>query len=104
MNKGPYQADVKPVRIGSISVVSGCSSLSHRIPSMTPSTDEKRFFVAWNAAYWMLRSEARRQQKARFPDCNWKQVEADDDWVSSVMLAQAELCLAAMQPVAPGSL
>lgn len=58
---------------------------------------DEKLLVAWNAAYWMMRSEARRQQKARFPDCDWKRVEADDEWVSAIVTAQAEACLDAMR-------
>ena len=63
-------------------------------------TDETRLF-AWNAAYWMMRSEARRQSRSRYPDCNWKAVEADEDWITTVATAQAELCFRAMRPGMP---
>lgn len=53
--------------------------------------------VAWNAAYWLLRSEARRQLDARFPDCDWKFVEAHDECVAAVIEAQTRLCVKAMQ-------
>ncbi len=62
---------------------------------------EENHLVAWNAAYWMMRSEARRQQKARYPDCNWRALEADDDWISTVASAQAEVCLEAMRAAKP---
>lgn len=57
---------------------------------------DEKLLVAWNAAYWMMRTEARRQRQARYPDCDWRQFEGDDDWVSSVATAQAEVCLEAM--------
>ena len=57
---------------------------------------DEKLLVAWNAAYWLMRSEARRQQHARFPDCNWKQVEEHDETVSAVVSAQVELCMEAM--------
>ena len=53
--------------------------------------------VAWNAAYWMLRSEARRQINAQFPDCNWDLVEDHDECVAAVIEAQTRLCARAMQ-------
>ena len=67
-----------------------------------PRMIDEKLLVAWNAAYWMMRSEARRQQSARFPDCNWKAVEADDDWIATVVTAQAEVCLAAMRGMKAG--
>jgi hypothetical protein len=67
-----------------------------------PRSLEDKLLVAWNAAYWMMRSEARRQRKARFPDCDWRLVESDDDWAGAVATAQAEACLAAMQGWVPG--
>lgn len=57
-----------------------------------------RLFSAWNAAYWLMRSEARRQVKARYPDCNWRAVEADEACITAVVAAQAEVCLKAMRP------
>lgn len=53
--------------------------------------------VAWNAAYWLLRSEARRQIRSRFPDCNWHLVEAHDECVATIIEAQARVCIDAMQ-------
>lgn len=53
--------------------------------------------VAWNAAYWLLQSESRRQLRSRFPDCDWKQVEAHDDCVAAVIEAQTLVCVRAMQ-------
>lgn len=52
--------------------------------------------LAWNAAYWLLKSEARRQRDARFPDCDWTLVEADEEWVAAVIEAQTRLCRQAM--------
>ena len=52
--------------------------------------------IAWNAAYWLLRSEARRQLKSRYPDCDWKQIESNDECVEAVVEAQARLCFHAM--------
>ena len=57
---------------------------------------DEKLLVAWNAAYWMMRSEAKRQQLARFPDCNWQLVEDHDEAVSAVVSAQVELCMEAM--------
>lgn len=56
-----------------------------------------RMTMAWHAAYWMARSEARRQQGARLPDCNWRQVEASEECASAVVAAQAALCMQAME-------
>lgn len=53
--------------------------------------------VAWNAAYWMLRSEARRQLNSRYPDCDWNLVEEHDECVAAVIEAQTRLCERAMQ-------
>ena len=53
--------------------------------------------VAWNAAYWLLRSEARRQTASRFPDCDWKLIETTDECVAAVIEAQARVCLMAMR-------
>ncbi len=53
--------------------------------------------IAWNAAYWLMRSEARRQGRAPYPDCNWKQVEDHDDCINTVIEAQARICRRAMQ-------
>ena len=53
--------------------------------------------VAWNAAYWLLRSEARRQTASKFPDCDWKLIEAHDECVSAVIEAQARVCMTAMR-------
>ena len=64
-------------------------------------TLDPKLLGAWNAAYWMMRSEARRQSKARFPDCNWYSVEAHEDWISAVATAQAGVCFAAMRIVQP---
>ena len=58
---------------------------------------DKKLLVAWNAAYWMIRSEAQRQNVARFPDCDWNQVESHDECVAAVVTAQAEICIKAMQ-------
>lgn len=55
--------------------------------------------VAWNAAYWLLRSEARRQLDARYPDCDWNFVETHDECVSAVIEAQTRLCVKAMQGI-----
>lgn len=52
--------------------------------------------VAWNAAYWLLRSEARRQVVSKFPDCDWKMVEANDECVTAIIEAQAKVCMDAM--------
>lgn len=52
--------------------------------------------VAWNAAYWLLRSEARRQVESKFPDCDWKMVEANDECVAAIIEAQAKVCMEAM--------
>lgn len=52
--------------------------------------------VAWNAAYWLLRSEARRQAASKFPDCDWKMVEANDECVATMIEAQAKVCMRAM--------
>jgi hypothetical protein len=59
--------------------------------------NDQNIRFAWNAAYWLLRSEARRQTKSRFPDCNWHLVEANDEWVTAVIEAQARVCIEAMQ-------
>lgn len=53
--------------------------------------------VAWNAAYWLLRSESRRQLRSRFPDCDWNQVEEHEDCVAAVIEAQTRICVKAMQ-------
>ena len=53
--------------------------------------------VAWNAAYWLLRSEARRQTASKFPDCDWKVIEANDECVAAVIEAQARVCMIAMR-------
>jgi len=58
---------------------------------------DEKLLVAWNAAYWMIRSEAERQNGARYPDCDWKQVEAHDECVAAVVTAQAEVCIEAMK-------
>lgn len=55
--------------------------------------------VAWNAAYWLLRSEARRQVESKFPDCDWKMVEANDECVATIIEAQAKICMEAMQSI-----
>ena len=52
--------------------------------------------IAWNAAYWLLRSEARRQMNSRYPDCDWSQIESSDECVEAVVEAQARLCFHAM--------
>ncbi len=52
--------------------------------------------VAWNAAYWLLRSEARRQVGSKFPDCDWKMVEANDECLATIIEAQAKICMQAM--------
>ena len=52
--------------------------------------------IAWNAAYWLLRSEARRQLQSRFPDCDWKLIESTDECVEAVVEAQARICFNAM--------
>lgn len=56
--------------------------------------------VAWNAAYWLLRSEARRQIRSRYPDCNWHLVEAHDECVATIIEAQARVCFQAMTSTA----
>lgn len=53
--------------------------------------------VAWNAAYWLLRSEARRQAASKFPDCDWKMVESNDECVATIIEAQARVCMRAME-------
>lgn len=53
--------------------------------------------IAWNAAYWLLRSEARRQLRATLPDCNWIQVEEHDECVNAVIEAQTRICRKAMR-------
>jgi hypothetical protein len=53
--------------------------------------------IAWNAAYWLLRSEARRQMRSTFPDCDWKQIEISDECVEAVVEAQARICFRAMR-------
>lgn len=53
--------------------------------------------IAWNAAYWLLRSEAKRQLHAQYPDCNWQQVEDHDECVNTVIEAQVRICKRAMQ-------
>lgn len=53
--------------------------------------------VAWNAAYWLLRSEARRQVESKFPDCDWKMVETHDECVTTIIEAQAKICMDAMR-------
>lgn len=55
--------------------------------------------IAWNAAYWLLRSEARRQVRSKLPDCDWKMVEANDECVATIIEAQAKICMQAMQSV-----
>lgn len=57
---------------------------------------EENLRVAWNAAYWLLRSEARRQLKAIHPDCDWVQIEANDECVEALVQAQARICFHAM--------
>lgn len=53
--------------------------------------------LAWNAAYWLLRSEARRQAQARYPDCDWQHVEDHDECVNTVIEAQVRICRHAMR-------
>lgn len=53
--------------------------------------------IAWNAAYWLMRSEARRQLRSQYPDCNWNQVEDHDECVNTVIEAQVRICRRAMQ-------
>lgn len=53
--------------------------------------------IAWNAAYWLLRSEARRQVRSRYPDCDWRLVETHDECLSTIVEAQARICYQAMQ-------
>lgn len=60
---------------------------------------DKNVRVAWNAAYWLLRSEARRQVESKFPDCDWKMVEANDECVATIIEAQAKICMDAMQSI-----
>jgi hypothetical protein len=52
--------------------------------------------IAWNAAYWLLRSEARRQLQSRHPDCDWKLIQASEECVEAVVEAQARVCFQAM--------
>ncbi len=59
-------------------------------------TDENVRF-AWNAAYWLLRSEARRQKKSSIPDCDWRYIEMHDECLTAVLEAQARICIGAMQ-------
>ena len=59
--------------------------------------------VAWNAAYWLLRSEARRQVESKFPDCDWKMIEANDECVATIIEAQARVCMQAMQSDNPAA-
>lgn len=56
--------------------------------------------LAWNAAYWLARSESRRQQRAVRPDCDWPAVEAHEDCIEIVLDAQARLCMDAMKATA----
>src|SRR5690606_29651061 len=49
-----------------------------------------------NAAYWLMRSEARRQLAAQHPDCDWKSVEKNEEYLSLVVGAQAHVCIRAM--------
>ncbi|MEX2400105.1 MAG: hypothetical protein WD423_04990 [Rhodothermales bacterium] len=52
--------------------------------------------IAWNAAYWLLRSEAKRQLHALYPDCDWPLVEEHDECVNTVIEAQVRICRRAM--------